>query len=313
MTALSPLADRLVTVFGGSGFIGRHLAQALLARGARLRIACRHPEQAYRLKPLANLGQLQFARCDIGNRASVAACLAGADAVVNLAGSFAGDQMALMGQAPGTIAELARESGARALVHVSAIGADSEGSTGYAKAKAMGEARVLAAFPDATVLRPSVVFGEDDRFINLLAGLVAALPALPVFGPQALLQPVHVDDVAAAAAAALANPAAHGGKVFELAGPDVLTMLQLHERIVAAQHRRCALLPMPDFVSAGFAALPLTPMTREQWALLKAGNCASGQFAGLEALGVAARPLGLFLDDWMVRFRKHGRFTQAPA
>lgn len=312
MTAPFPLANKLVTVFGGSGFIGRHVAQALLARGARLRIASRHPEQAHRLKPLANLGQLQFARCNVLDPASVAACLAGADAVVNLAGSFAGDQIALMGKAPGTMAALAQGNGNGAFVHVSAIGADSEGPTGYAQAKAMGEAGVVNAFPAATILRPSVVFGEDDRFVNMLAGLVASLPALPVFGPQAPLQPVHVDDVAAAVVAALENPAAHGSRIYELAGPEVMTMLQLHEQIVAAQHRRCVLLPMPDFVSAVFAAMPLTPLSRDQWALLKGGNRASDQHPGLAGLGIVPRPLSLFLDSWMVRFRKHGRFAKAP-
>lgn len=313
MAATSPLANKLVTVFGGSGFLGKHVAQALLEQGARLRIASRHPEKAYTLKPLANLGQLQFARCNILKEASVAACLAGADAVVNLVGSFSGDQIALMGKAPGTIARLASEAGVEAFVQVSAIGADPEGQTDYATGKAMGEAQVLDAFPKATVLRPSVVFGKDDAFINMFAGLIAALPALPVFGPQAQMQPVFVDDVAEAVAAALADPAAHGGKTYELAGPEQLTMLEIHQRIAEAQRRERAFFPMPDFASATFAALPLTPMTRAQWAMLKAGNVASGALPGLEKLGIEPKPLGLFLDDWMVRYRKHGRFNEALA
>lgn len=313
MPATSPLADKLVTVFGGSGFLGKHVAQALLERGARLRIASRHPEQAYVLKPLANLGQLQFARCDIRNEQSVAACLADADAVVNLVGAFDGDQIALMGKAPGKIARLAADGGVEAFVQISAIGADAQGQTDYARGKAMGEERVLKAFPAATVLRPSVVFGQDDSFINMFAGLIASLPALPVFGPEAKMQPVFVDDVAEAVATALANPVAHGGKIYELAGPEVLTMLEIHQRIARAQRRSRSFLPMPDFASAAFAALPLTPMSRDQWTMLKAGNVASGALPGLEKLGIEPRPLGLFLDEWMVRYRKHGRFNDSLA
>jgi NADH dehydrogenase len=313
MPATSPLANKLVTVFGGSGFLGKHAAQALLEQGARLRIASRHPEKAYTLKPLANLGQIQFARCNILNEQSVAACLAGADAVVNLVGSFEGDQIALMGKAPGVIARLAAEAGVKAFVQISAIGADPEGQTDYSLGKAMGEASVIEAFPKATVLRPSVVFGKDDSFINLFAGLIASLPALPVFGPEAKMQPVFVDDVAEAVANALADPAAHGGKTYELAGPEQLTMLEIHQRIAEAQRRNRGFIPMPDFASAAFAALPLTPMSRDQWTMLKSGNVASGDLPGLDRLGIEAKPLGLFLDDWMVRYRKHGRFNGALA
>lgn len=313
MPSPSPLANQLVTVFGGSGFLGRHVAQALLQRGARVRIASRNPEKAYTLKPLANLGQLQFARCNILDERSVGACLSGSAAVVNLVGSFEGDQVALMGKAPGVIARLAAEAGVTAFVQISAIGADAEGQTDYAVGKAMGEKRVCDAFPAATVVRPSIIFGQDDSFINMFAGLIASLPALPVFGPDAKIQPVHVDDVAEAIATALADPAAHGGKTYELAGPDVLTMMELHRMIADAERRTPTLLPMPDFASATFAALPLTPMSRDQWAMLKAGNVASGHLPGLEKLGIEPRPLGLFLDDWMVRYRKHGRFNEALA
>lgn len=313
MPATDPLANQLVTVFGGSGFLGRHVAQALLQRGARVRIASRNPEKAYTLKPLANLGQLQFARCNILDQRSVAACLAGSDAVVNLVGSFDGDQVALMGKAPGTIARLAAEAGVTAFVQISAIGADPEGQTDYSLGKGMGESRVLEAFPRATIMRPSIVFGQDDSFINMFAGLIAALPALPVFGPDARIQPVHVDDVAEAIAVAAADPATHGGKTYELAGPDVLTMMDLHRMIGEAQRRSRAFLPMPDFASATFAALPLTPMSSDQWTMLKAGNVASGAMPGLAEFGIEARPLALFLDAWMVRYRKHGRFNEALA
>ncbi len=173
---------------------------------------------------------------------------------------------------------------------------------------------MLAAFPCASVLRPSILFGPDDTFINRFAGLIALLPALPVFGPQAKLQPLFVDDAAGAVAAALADPGRHAGKTFEIAGPEVITMLEFNQRIAAAQGRSRLFAALPDLVSEAFATLtgwaPGAPITRDQWALLKAGNVASGKLPGLKDLGVTAHPLGLFLDRWMVRFRKHGRFGE---
>jgi uncharacterized protein YbjT (DUF2867 family) len=308
------LRDKTVVLLGGSGFFGRHLAQALLAQGARLRIASRHPERAFALKPLGNLGQVQFARCDVTRPEHVAAALAGADGVVNLVGAFAGDLDALQGEGAGRIAAAARVAGAEAFVQVSAIGADAGSPVDYARTKGEGEAAVLAAFPTATIMRPSLLFGPDDKFVNMFAGLIAILPALPVFGPSAHLQPAFVDDAAEAVAAALADPGSHGGKIFEIAGPEVLTMLELHQRIAAAQGRERLFGELPDLVSGGFAALtgwlPGAPITSDQWALLKAGNVASGKLPGLKELGVTAHPLGLFLDRWMVRFRKHGRFGE---
>lgn len=308
------LEGKLIVLVGGSGFFGTHLAQELLSSGARLRIASRNPERAFKLKPLANLGQVQFARCDMTKPESLARVLAGADAVVNLVGAFAGNLDAVQGRGAGTLAKLAKEAGAAAFVHVSAIGADAEGATAYAQSKAAGEAAVLAAFPKATVLRPSVLFGPDDKFINMFAGLIAAFPVMPVFGPEAQLQPLFVDDAALAVAAALADPAAHGGKTYELGGPEVLTMLEINQRIAKAQGRSPAFLPLPDAVSGGFATLtgwlPLAPLTRQQWALLKAGNVVAPKAKGCKALGISPRPLGLFLDRWMVRFRKHGRFGE---
>lgn len=303
------LQDRVVTVFGGSGFVGTHVAQALLAHGARLRIASRNPEKAARLKPLANLGQIQFLRCDVLREADVAGALYGADAVINLVGAFGGNLRALMGEAPGTIARLAAAGGAQAMVHVSAIGADADSESHYAQAKALGEARVLAAFPQATVLRPSVVFGEDDAFINMFAGLIRMAPVLPVFGPEARIQPLLVDDLAEAAVRALSDPRAHGGKVYELGGPEQITMMELNQRIAAGQNRQRLFVPVPDGASAVFAALPGTPMGRDQWIMLKEGSVASAQQGGFAELGIEPRPLGLYLDRWMERYRKYGRFT----
>lgn len=311
MAERSALNGKLVVLMGGSGFIGNYVAQALLERGARVRIASRNPERAFRLKPLANLGQIQFARCDAGNRQSIEHCIIGADAVVNLIGTFDGNLDRIMGEAPGWMAEAAKAQGASAFVHVSAITPEPQEDepAGYASAKRLGEQRVQAAFPKATILRPSILFGKDDNFLNMFAGLISTLPMLPVFGPDARIQPVYVDDVAEAVARALENPSAHGGKTFELAGPEVVTMMDLNRRIAAAQNRKRTFLPVPDAGSALFAALPGTPMSSDQWRLLKAGNVASGALSGLEKLGITAKPLGLFLDKWMVRYRKHGRFA----
>ncbi|ASP29250.1 complex I NDUFA9 subunit family protein [Qipengyuania flava] len=315
MAKSGALNGKLVVLMGGSGFIGNYVAQALLERGARVRIASRHPEKAFKLKPLANLGQMQFARCDAGDRQSVERCIAGADAVVNLVGAFSGNLRKLMGVAPGWMAEAAAKEGAEAFVHVSAIAAEPEGETEieYAAAKKMGEDRVLAAFPKATVLRPSILFGKDDNFINMFAGLISTLPVLPVFGPESELQLVYVDDVAEAAVRALEDPGKHGGKIYELGGPETLSMMEINEAIAAAQRRNRTFLPMPDGLSATFAALPGTPMGSDQWKLLKQGNVVSGEYPGFDKLGIEPRPLELFLDRWMVRYRKHGRFHAEAA
>ena len=305
------LDGRLVVLIGGSGFVGAHLAQALLARGCRLRIVSRHPERAFRLRALANLGQVQFVRGDVTRPAGLAAALADACGVVNLVGAFAGDLDALQGEGAGRIAALAKAAGVEAFVQVSALGSDARSPVDYNRTKAEGEAAVRAAFPGATIVRPSVLFGEDDAFLNLFGGLIARLPVLPVFGPQAKLQPLNVDDAAEAIANALGDPARHGGKAYDIAGPEAISMLDLNRRIAAAQNRERSFLALPDVVSGGFAAatgwLPGAPLSSDQWALLKDGNVLHGE-NGMEALGVTPRPLGLFLDRWMVRYRKHGRF-----
>jgi len=311
MTRNDPLDGKLVTLIGGNGFLGSHVAQKLLERGARLRIAARHPEKAYRLKPLANLGQLQFARCNAADRASIAACVAGSDAVAYLVGTFDADQEALQAKGASYAAAAAKEAGAMSFVYISAIGVDAaDEQSEYSRTKGLGERMVLDAFPKATILRPSILFGEDDDFINMFAGLVSTFPVLPVFAPDAKLQPLWVDDAADALTCALADPGKHGGKTYELGGPDVITMRQLHEQIAAAQQRKRTLLPMPDAAGSLFAALPLTPMNADQWTLLKRGNVAGGKLPGIDRLGIAPKPLSLFLEDWMVRYRTHGRFTQ---
>ncbi|MGB3797893.1 MAG: complex I NDUFA9 subunit family protein [Alteraurantiacibacter sp.] len=313
MARISPLDGKLVTLIGGNGFIGRHVAQDLLQRGARVRIAAREPEKAFKLKPLANLGQLQFARCNAMNRRSVEACVKGSDAVVYLIGAFDGNQQALQADGAGYAAKVAAEAGASSFVYISAIGADLEASTDYYRTKADGERQVLAAFPNATVIRPSVVFGEDNGLVPMFADLVKMMPILPVFGADSEFQLVWVDDVAAGITAALENSAAHGGKTYEAAGPEKLTMMQIHKMIANGQGRDRTLFAMPQSLAKIFASVPLTPINEDQLAMLEEGSVASKSTSGLAKLGITPKPLSLFLDRWMVRYRKHGRFTAKTA
>lgn len=310
------LFGKVITVLGGSGFLGRHLAQELLSRGARLRIASRNPERAFSVKPLGNLGQVQFVRCDVARPQSLDQALAGSDAVVNLVGAFSGDLDALQGTGAGRIAEAATQAGVSAFVHVSAIGGDVGSAIDYARTKAEGEEAVRAGFAKATILRPSILFGPDDDFVMMFAKLIAAFPALPVFGPQAKLQPLFVDDAAEAIGNVLAN-AGKQGKTYEIAGPEELTVLELNQRIAKAQGRRRFFVELPDSIAAAFATLtgwlPGAPITHDQFELLRKGNVASGKRPGMKALEITPRPLALFLDRWMVRFRKHGRFGENAA
>jgi NADH dehydrogenase len=308
MARRDPLENKLVVLIGGGGFLGRHTAEELLKRNARLRIADRHPEKAFYLRPLADLGQLQFARCNVKDAHAVERAVAGADEVVYLVGTWGADQHALQAVGPGQAAKAAATQGCEAFVYVSAIGAESDSDSGYAASKAEGEAAVRSAFPGATILRPSVLFGEDDSFINLFARAIMTFPALPVFGGQSRLQPLFVDDAAQAIAEALSDTERYGGKTYELAGPEVVTMAELHRRIARAQGRERALIDVPGPLCALFAALPGTPMNGDQWKLLQRGSVASGALPGLAALGIKPRPLELFLDRWMTRYRKHGRF-----
>ena len=307
------LNGKLVVLLGGSGFLGQHIAQDLLESGARLRVTSRNPGAAYKLKPLADLGQMQLAHCDVTREDSLRAALHGADAAVFLAGAFNGDLEALMQRGAGDAARIATEAGAEAFVHISAIGVDPESEVAYSQTKARGEKLVREAFPAATIMRPSIIFGEDDAFLNMFGGLIRAFPVLPVFGPEAKLQPVNVDDAAAAIVAALADPAKHGGKTYELAGPEVLTMAQINSKIAAAQGRDTTFIALPDFVSRVIAAatgwLPFAPITSDQWTLLVQGSVATGDHPGIEKLGVKPRPIDLFLERWMTPYRKHGRFT----
>lgn len=306
------LDGKLVALVGGSGFFGRHLAQELLDRGARLRVASRHPHKSFKVKTLGGLGQVQAVAVDVTKPHTLDKALVGVDAVVNLVGAFGGNLDAVQGKGAGLIAAAAKAAGAGAFVHVSAIGADAGSPIAYARTKAEGEAAVLAAFPGATIVRPSVLFGADDQFLTMFAGLMA-MPVLPVFAPQAKLQPLDVDDAAEAVGAILANPAAHAGKTYEIAGPEAISMIDLNRRIARATDRAPIFVELSDGIAGLIAAMPLTPISRDQYALLKAGNVASGALPGIRELGIHPRPLDLFLDRWLVTYRKHGRFGTRTA
>ena len=304
------MKDRLVTLIGGGGFVGRYVAQALLRAGARVRIAQRDPRSAWFLKPLGGLGQTQFVAADIRRPDSLARALSGSDAVVNLAGAFGRDADAINAVGAEAAAKAAAAAGADAFIQISAIGADPEARSDYARSKGEGERLVAAAFPTATILRPSFIFGREDQFVNRFAGLIARAPVVPVLRGAMRMQPVHVADVAAAVVKALADPAAFGGKTFELGGPEVMTFIQFHQRLADAIGRHPPLLELPDFAGAGIATLgflPGMPISWDQWLMLQQDNVATHD--GLGQLGVTPTLFGAVAPGWLVQYRRHGRFA----
>lgn len=307
------MKDQLVTVFGGSGFLGRYVVHALLARGARVRVAARSRGDGWFLKTQGNLGQIQFVSVDVGKADSVARALVGATAVVNLVGILKGDFDAAHVEGARNVAHAAAQAGCAALVQVSAIGADPSSVSRYGKSKGEGEVAVLAAFPSATILRPSIVFGREDGFVNRFANLIALLPVVPIIRGPARFQPVFVGDVAAAVVAALNDTAAHGGKTYELGGPEILSMAALNRWIAAATGRTKVFVAVPDALAGAMASLggwlPGAPMTRDQWLMLQSDNVVTGT-DGLKALGVAATPIEAVAEGWLVRYRRHGRFSE---
>ena len=311
------MKDRLVTLFGGGGFLGRYAVQALLAAGARVRIAQRDPRQAWYLKPLGGLGQTQFIAADLGKPESVARALAGSDAVVNLAGILAGNFEAVHVDGAANIARAAQEAGVGALVHISAIGADRASRSAYGRSKGDGEAKVLAAFPQATILRPSIVFGREDQFVNRFAGLIRMLPVVPVIGGATRFQPVFVGDVAQAIGRAAAEPAQYGGRIFELGGPEVISMADLNRRIAEWTGRRRRFLAVPDAAAALMARTtgwaPGAPMTWDQWTMLQSDNVVAADADGLAAFGIAPTPLAAVAPGWLVQYRRQGRFGGVKA
>lgn len=310
--------SRLVTLFGGGGFLGRYVAQELLRAGARVRIAERDPSDAWFLKPLGGLGQTQFVPASVIRPATVAHALEGADAAVNLVGILKGDFDAIQRGGAANVAESARAAGLGALVHVSAIGADPQSPSAYGRTKGEGEAAVRAAFPGATIVRPSVVFGQEDGFLNRFAAMLA-LPAVPVLRGEVKFQPVWVADVARAIAAAALGPDSHGGKTYELGGPEVLTMAGVNEWLAKATGRRPTFVPVPDFAGAILASvagmLPGAPITRDQWLMLQSDNVVAPGAKGFEAFGIVPTPMEAVAPAWLVQYRPHGRFatTTKPA
>ena len=309
------LDNTLVTLVGGGGFLGRYAAHALLARGARVRIAERDPRRAFYLRPQGGLGQTQFVAADVTRPDTIARACEGADAVVNLVGTFTGDLRRVHVDGARAIAEAAAKTGA-ALVHVSAIGADPQSDSRYGATKSEGEAAVRQADPKAIIMRPSTVFGREDQFVNRFAQLIARLPVVPVLRAQARFQPVFVGDVAEAIAAALADPERHAGKTFELGGPEVLTMIALQRWIAAAIGRSPMFAELPDVAGGMIAALgflPGAPITADQWKMLQRDAVAAPGSEGLAALGVTPTPLEAVAPTWLVRFRRAGRFGALEA
>lgn len=303
------MKDKLVTLIGGGGFLGRYVAQALLSRGARVRIAQRRPRDAWFLKPQGGLGQIQFVAADITRPETVANAVQGSDAVVNLVGTFKpGEFEAVHVAGARNVAEAAREAGVEALAQVSAIGADFESPAAYGRSKAAGEEAARAAFPTVTIIRPSVLFGREDQFVNRFAALIAGKKMVPVLRGAARFQPAFVADAADAIAAALADPLTHGGKTYELGGPDLLTMAELFRWIAGETGSAPAFIDIPDAIGALIPMLPAAPITGDQWRMLKRDNLVAPGAQGFAALGIVPTPLATVAPPWLVRFRRHGRF-----
>ena len=301
----------LITVFGGGGFIGRYVCEALLKTGVRLRVAERDPRKAFFLQPLGGVGQVSLASADFARPATIERAVDGASAVINLVGLFKGNLHAVHVAGAATAAKAAHDGGARAFVQVSAIGADPKSSSVYARTKGEGEGAVRVAFTNATIIRPSVVFGAEDQFTNRFAGL-ARLPILPVIAPNTRFQPIFVRDLAQAIAAAALDPDRFGGHTFELGGPETLTMRELNARIAALAGQSPAMVDVPDFVAAAMAKLgflPGAPLSNDQWLMLQRDNVAADGSRGLDALGIEPTAIAAVAPAWLGRFIKGGRFA----
>jgi uncharacterized protein YbjT (DUF2867 family) len=315
--------ETLVTVFGGSGFIGRSVVRALCKREYRVRVAVRRPELAGHLQPLGRVGQIHAVQANLRYPASVEAAMRDSHVAINLVGILAqgGAQTfdAVQDKGAGAVAKAAAAGGAR-MVHVSAIGADENSLSAYARSKAAGEKAVRSAVPSATILRPSVVFGPEDQFTNRFAALARMSPALPLIGGGVnKMQPVYVGDVASAVADAV-DGKAKAGATYELGGPEVLTMREIMEIILAITERRRMLISLPFglaklqalFLQFAPGALKLTP---DQVALLRSDNVVSGaaKAAGLtfEGLGITPDSMEAIAPQYLWRFRAAGQFQKS--
>ena len=311
-------ARPLAVVFGGTGFIGRQLVPRLARRGYAVRVISRHPDRVLPLATQGSLGQVVAWSADPRSDAALARAVAGASMVVNLIGILAepraGDFQRLQGELPGRIARAAAAAGAKRLVQISAIGADPAGPSRYAASKAAGEAAARAEFPGATILRPSIVFGPEDRFFNRFAAMAAALPVMPVIRGETRFQPVYVGDVAAAVMAALERPEA-AGRVYELGGPRVASFRELLGYVLEVTGRPRRLVTLPEALVRLQARLgdmlPGAPLTRDQLLMLERDNVVPPQAEGLAELGLQPTPLEAVVPGYLRRFRPGGGRRQA--
>ncbi len=304
------------TVFGGSGFVGRYTVGELARRGYRVRVAVRRPDRALFLKPMGDVGQITPVAANIRDDASVAAAVEGADAAINLVGVLyeAGAQRfhAVHADGAGRIARAAAAAGVDRMVHVSAIGAAPDSPAAYARSKAAGEEAVRNAFPGAAVVRPSIVFGIEDDFLNRFAWIARLAPALPLIGGgNTRFQPVYVGDVAAGIARIVEDHRTAGG-IYELGGPEVYSFRELMETLLRLIGRRRPLLPVPGILAmlpAGLMELsPFPPLlTRDQVRMLACDNVAAGDVPGLKDLGLAPTPLEAVAPGYLARYRRGGR------
>lgn len=316
----SALNGKLVTVFGASGFLGRHVVRALARRGYRIRAAVRRPDLAEHLQPLGGVGQIMPVQANLRYRWSVDRAVEGADAVVNLVGILyqSGRQSfdAVQGFGPRAIAEAARAAGLNGIIHVSAIGADAASPAAYARSKAAGEAGVLETLPDSIIMRPSIVFGPEDDFFNRFAAMARMSPVLPLIGGGATkFQPVYVTDVAEAIAKAV-DGGCKPGAVYELGGPEVKSFKECLELMLEITRRKCLLLPLP-FGAAELQArvlqlLPKPLLTVDQVKMLRVDNvvsaAAESEGRTLAGLGINPSSLAAILPSYLTRFREHGQY-----
>ncbi|WP_126975342.1 complex I NDUFA9 subunit family protein [Frigidibacter oleivorans] len=319
--------SRLVTIYGGSGFVGRYIARRMAKQGWRVRVAVRRPNEAIFVRPYGTVGQVEPVLCNIRDDESVRAAMIGADAVVNCVGVLTERAKnsfdAVQAEGAGRVARIAAEMGVPRLVHISAIGADAESDSRYARTKAAGEAWVLAAFPQAVILRPSVIFGPEDQFFNRFASMSRLGPVLPVVGGGTKFQPVYVDDVAQAAVMGVLGTAAPG--VYELGGPDVHTFRDLMRQMLATIHRRRLIVNIPFGIARLMAgALGLVQavsmglihngtLTRDQVANLARDNVVSPGARGLTDLGITSTPVEAVLPGYLWRFRPSGQYDAIKA
>lgn len=316
----------LVTVFGGSGFIGSQVVQALARQGWRVRVACRKPTRAYRLRTAGVVGQIQAQRADVTDAASVARALEGADACVNLVAILyeTGSRrfQALHVDGARTVAQACAAAGIGDLVHFSALGANPSSTSEYARTKGEGELAVLKAVPSARILRPAVVFGPEDSFFNRFATLAGFSPVLPLFGGGGTkFQPVYVGDVADAVARCLVDPST-AGQTFELAGPEVMTFKDIM-KTVCRETGKGRLLPPAPWAVAGLIGVAgnvmalvtgMQPMlTSDQVLLLQQDNVATGSKPGLTELGITPTAVESIVPTYLWRYRKGGQFAQEAA